>query len=473
MAASADLGPGPLDEVMRRLARSADHSVLWLVLAGVASARPGRSRRGAVRGLLAVAAASATANSLAKPLFPRGRPPEEGVAVARRLRKRPTSSSYPSGHAASAAAFVTGMALESPETAAVIAPVAAAVAYSRVHTGVHWPSDVVSGAVLGSGIALATRRWWATRPDDPANLGLSEEAPRCPGGDGLLIAVNPGSGAEDGAVEDELRQRLPRATVIRLGTDSDFRIQVDGHLRERDYRAIGVCGGDGTVQAMSEVAMRRGIPLAVFPGGTLNHFAQDTGIVDTESTARAVETGQAVLVDVAEVQVDDRHPTPFLNTASLGGYPDSVRLRDKWEPKLGKWPAAAAAMITVLSEAKPLTVTLDGEQTAVWMFFVGNGRYSPRDRVPMSRPDLHRGTLDIRYLRADIRFSRSKLVFAALSGTLGSSTSYVQKSIAAVDVEVHGPSIALATDGEAERSGSRFRFASRPGALTLYRTRVD
>jgi membrane-associated phospholipid phosphatase len=33
------------------------------------------------------------------------------------------------------------------------------VAYSRVHTGVHWPSDVLGGLVLGSGIALVTRRW--------------------------------------------------------------------------------------------------------------------------------------------------------------------------------------------------------------------------------------------------------------------------------------------------------------------------
>lgn len=469
VARSAAITPGGLDGAMRTVARSADHSVLWLGVAGVLGAVGGRSRRGAVRGLLAVAGASVTANAVAKPLFPRGRPPAEAVPFVRRLSAPPISSSFPSGHAASAAAFATGVALESPVAGAVVAPIAAAVAYSRVHTGVHWPSDIAAGALLGSGLALATRRWWAVRSEEPANLGPAEQAPALPRGAGLLIAMNPSSGSEDDQSKAQLQPLLPDATVLVLRADADFRIQIDEQVRAGDYRALGVCGGDGTVQTVAEAAVRRGLPLAVFPGGTLNHFARDTGVTDAESTAAAIELGRSVLVDVAQVEIDGAHAAPFLNTASLGGYPDSVRLRGKWEPRYGKWPAAAAAMVRVLANAQPLVATIDGEPTSVWMLFVGNGRYSPADRIPMSRPDLHRGTLDVRYLRADIPLSRTRLVSAALTGTLAGSASYVARSTPELTIEVQGRPVALATDGEAERTGQLFRFASRPRALVMYR----
>ncbi len=54
-----------------------------------------------------------------------------------------------------------------------------------------------------------------------------------------------------------------------------------------------------------------------------------------------------------------------MNTASLGGYPDSVRLRERWQPRLGKWPAAALAMARVLKSAQPLKVTIDGAEHAI------------------------------------------------------------------------------------------------------------
>lgn len=59
---------------------------------------------------------------------------------------------------------------------------------------------------------------------------------------------------------------------------------------------LGVCGGDGTVNAAATAALRAGVPLAVFPGGTLNHFALDLGLGGAEDTCRAVAAGSAVRV---------------------------------------------------------------------------------------------------------------------------------------------------------------------------------
>ena len=69
----------------------------------------------------------------------------------------PRSRSFPSGHAASAFAFATGVAGTKPRIAVPLRGLAALVAYSRVHTGVHFPGDVVVGALVGAALAPLAR----------------------------------------------------------------------------------------------------------------------------------------------------------------------------------------------------------------------------------------------------------------------------------------------------------------------------
>jgi membrane-associated phospholipid phosphatase len=64
----------------------------------------------------------------------------------------PGSASFPSGHTASGFAFTNAVAHTLPAAAAPLGMLASAVGYSRVHTGVHYPGDVVIGAVIGSAV---------------------------------------------------------------------------------------------------------------------------------------------------------------------------------------------------------------------------------------------------------------------------------------------------------------------------------
>src|SRR5215468_3936546 len=154
--AVANVRTPALDQTMRRLSRSADRSRLWLGIAAALAVTGPNGRRAATRGILAVATTSAMVNLGVKTLSRRRRPDRSaaGVPGARHVRM-PTSTSFPSGHSASAFAFATAISRDNPWLALAIQFLAGSVAYSRVHTGVHYPGDTVAGALIGAGAGQA------------------------------------------------------------------------------------------------------------------------------------------------------------------------------------------------------------------------------------------------------------------------------------------------------------------------------
>ncbi len=138
-----------LDRSLVAITRAASYSRLWLGIAGVLAIAGGRrGRRAAERGLISVGIAAALANGPAKLLVRRRRPTGQ---LGPSLIPMPRTTSFPSGHSASAFAFATGVSADAPALAPVLVALAGAVAYSRTHAGVHYPSDVAAGIAIGVG----------------------------------------------------------------------------------------------------------------------------------------------------------------------------------------------------------------------------------------------------------------------------------------------------------------------------------
>ncbi|MFJ2830666.1 bifunctional phosphatase PAP2/diacylglycerol kinase family protein [Streptomyces sp. NPDC087263] len=452
------------DHILPRLTRTANHGVLWFAAAAaIAAARTPRSRAAAARGLASLAVASATINTVGKRSVRRTRPVLDPVPLIRQLKRQPITTSFPSGHAASAAAFAAGVALESRGWGAVVAPLATAVVVSRVYTGVHFPSDVLAGAALGVGASYAVRALVPTRDQLPRPDRPSAGAPAVADGEGLVMVANKGSGTPD--LIHALRDALPLAETVESEP-----ADVEAELEKAAARAVvlGVCGGDGTVNAAARIALRHGLPLAVLPGGTLNHFAHDLGVEGPRDLIRALQEGSAVRVDVGRFSSGSTEGI-FLNTCSLGVYPELVRERERWSRRIGGWPAGVLGALRVLrTDGHPLRAELGGRSHPLWLLFAGNGTYHRMGLAPARRFDLSDGRLDVRVVHGGRR-PAVRLLAAALAGPLTRSPAHAAVRVRRLRVDGVAAGTLLAYDGEVTEVAGEVTLQKIPEALTVYR----
>ncbi len=395
------------------------------------------ARRAALRALLAGAGARAVLAVVARA---GGRRPPFAVGIA--------------------AAAGVGASLELP-LAAPMAAVAVFVTARRARRPVLETAAVASAAAAA---ALFTTRWWPVPPQQAAPLtsrsrvGM-EPAPR---GDGVAIVVNADAGpalSRDPA--DVLREMLPDATVTEVEEGTELVPVLEAAVR--DARALGVAGGDGTVNAGAAAVIDHGKPLMVVPAGTLNHLARDLGLLNVDDAIAAVEKGETIAMDVGEI--DGR---VFVNTASVGSYVALVDAREQLEERLGKWPAMLVALVRVVRRDAPVTVELNGRRRRLWMIFVGNCQYHPAGFAPSWRERLDDGQLDVRVLDAARRFARLRLVLAIVTGTLPRSRVYESFRTDRFTVRSLDGPLRLARDGETFDGSEEFAVGKRLGALAVY-----
>jgi YegS/Rv2252/BmrU family lipid kinase len=339
-----------IDSGLKRLSNSANRSVLWLAIAALIAILGGRrGRHAAFRGVLSIAITSTLVNLPLKYLARRARPPmrrgDRPLPVS-----PPGSFSFPSGHSASAFAFATGVALEEPRLLVPILPLAAGVAYSRVHLRVHYPLDVLAGVTIGTAMGLASepvmraaRQWWDARVPVPeperaktnevilvssphAGRGAYlERARRAMGGIGLKVVA-------EISVED--MARLP-GMVARNGSTPPI---------------VVAAGGDGTVGSVANAVIGTPAVMAILPLGTSNDFARSLHIpLHVENAVRLISNGRVSRVDVGRLKREGHAPRHFVHAAAAGLNVQFAKLatRADLRRRLGKLTYAIAAAMAL------------------------------------------------------------------------------------------------------------------------------
>lgn len=360
---------------------------------------------------------------------------------------------------------------------AVIGLAAAAVMAKRPSRRSSQRSGAARAARLAAGVgaAVATRAVWKVAPGTPAVVaphrtwtGLDP----APDGTGVGFVLNPSAGSDRMQGSEDtaaiLRKELPGAEIVELDDPSTMPDELERLAKTDGIRALGIAGGDGSINTAAGVALDHGLPLVVVPAGTLNHLARDLGVETIEDAIVAVKAGTAIEIDVARIA--DR---PFLNTASFGSYVEIVDAREELEDRIGKWPALAVAVTRVLRRGQPVEVEIDGERQRLWAVFIGNCHYQPDGMAPTWRDRLDDGELDVRVADATAPFSRVRLVLAVVTGRLHRSPVFRHWRTGSMDVVSANGALRLARDGETFDGSRRFTVTKSGDRLAVYTPDID
>jgi decaprenylphosphoryl-5-phosphoribose phosphatase len=137
------------ERAVGRFSALGEHAAIWLVIGAAGSLLGGEARRGRWRRATATVAGAYAANTALKLIVRRPRPELEGLPA---LTGTPTKLGFPSAHASTS--FAAALAYS---RAGLPAPplygLAAGLALSRLYLGVHHPSDLLAGALLGTALA--------------------------------------------------------------------------------------------------------------------------------------------------------------------------------------------------------------------------------------------------------------------------------------------------------------------------------
>lgn len=174
LAALRDCGRQPrIAAAARALSVTGEHGALWLA-AGLVGAAADRERRGAWLRATALVGAAHLASIGVKAAVRRPRPQ---LPVGEPLVRTVGRHSFPSSHATSAAAAAVAFGVLRPAGRRLAPPLAAAMCVSRLVVGVHYPTDIAAGAMLG-GLAVRLGARWMTGPRWGAPEGGPQGPPR-------------------------------------------------------------------------------------------------------------------------------------------------------------------------------------------------------------------------------------------------------------------------------------------------------
>ncbi|MGH9845090.1 MAG: diacylglycerol/lipid kinase family protein [Blastocatellia bacterium] len=290
----------------------------------------------------------------------------------------------------------------------------------------------------------------------------------------IYSIINCRAGTAAAAQRDAVRQAFADygredevESVIEICERPGFLAQLVRKAIASGADVIAAGGGDGTVSTVANQLAGTNVALGVLPFGTLNHFAKDLGIpLDPREAVEVICRGAIKQVDVGEV-----NGLHFINNSSLGVYPEAVRVRERWRPLVGKWPALLIGALTVLRRFPILRLDLEVEgarvRRRVPLLYVGNNEYSVEWPDLGGRGRLDEGRLSLWMLREANRLALLRSAFRLLGGTLHLAPEIEASPIESLTVNSRRRRLRVAVDGEVIPLRPPLRYRIRPHALNV------
>lgn len=289
----------------------------------------------------------------------------------------------------------------------------------------------------------------------------------------LPVLVNETSGTGQGngiagQIESRFRAAGAQARVHVVERGADLGEATRSLLREQPQRLVAA-GGDGTVSAVASVLAGSGVPLAVLPLGTLNHFARDLGIPDDLDAAVRVALGGTV----REIDVGEVNGRIFVNNSSVGLYPAMVRRRERQRRQLGrgKWHAMLWAGYTALRAHPFLDLLLEvrgaEHRRRTPFLFVGNNVYRMQGFDIGVRERLDGGVLSLYLAHRTGRLGLLLLALRALLGRLYDGDDFEAATTGRLRIDARHKRLLVSRDGEVEPIELPLEYRIRPRALRV------
>jgi diacylglycerol kinase family enzyme len=290
--------------------------------------------------------------------------------------------------------------------------------------------------------------------------------------------------ATAGTVARQQTQTLQSALASafeRRGISADLQFVPSDQLQEAaeaarlkaasgEVDAVAVGGGDGTISTVAAALAGTGIPLAVLPLGTMNHFAKDLGIpTDLEAAVAVISAANTRAIDVAAVNGE-----VFVNNSSIGIYPYIVLDRDRRRSRHGqsKWVAMFWAALRMLRyfPLRRLSIRAEGwsEPCRTPCVFVGNNEYCLDASSFGTRERLDTGTLCLYVAKQQSRLALLWLAFRSAIGFLDRKRDLRTFKAKSVDISTRRKRLLVALDGEVTVMRSPLEYRVRPGALRVF-----
>jgi len=258
-----------------------------------------------------------------------------------------------------------------------------------------------------------------------------------------------------------------KAAFVQNKTEASFVVLSEQTKIDNQTQLLVAAGGDGTVNAVAQMALDMNLPMAVLPAGTLNHFAKDLGVpTDLAEAVGLLTTGKEQTIDVAAV--NDRI---FLNNSSLGIYPEIVRQREGRYGWLSKWPAAMLSFARVMTHLKRyhLQIAIDGQpplKRTTPFVFVGNNSYGIDELGLSNRATLDGGTLCLYLIRSHRLLDLVRIAWRSLWGHARYEDDLETFKGANITITAPHP-LSVAYDGEVNSMDMPLRYEIKPKVLRV------